>query len=102
MAQGSPFSAFEKLTEGVRVSRAGEGGYVTDMPQQGGEVRGDRRSAAGAHPVSDSYTNVRIAARELESVIANGRGLPNRELDALAKSLRELADKYRIGGGDNA
>ncbi len=72
------------------------------MPQQGGEVRGDRRSAAGAHPVSDSYTNVRIAARELESVIANGRGLPNRELDALAKSLRELADKYRIGGGDNA
>ena len=94
--------AFEKLTEGVRVSRAGDGGYVTDMPQQREEAHGDRISASGAHPVSDSYTNVRIAARELESVIANGRGLPNRELDALAKSLRELADKYRIGGGDNA
>ena len=78
---------YEKVTEGVRIHRKGEGGYVDDMPESG-----KKRQA------SSSYTQVRIAEKELSKVIEEGTGLPNRELEELAGELRALAKKYRITG----
>ena len=60
---------YEKVTEGVRIHRKGEGGYVNDMPESGKK-------------------------RQVEE----GTGLPNRELEELAGELRALAKKYRITG----
>lgn len=80
---------YEKVTEGVRIHRKDEGGYVNDMPESG-----KKRQA------SSSYTQVRIAEKELSKVIEEGTGLPNRELEELAGELRALAKKYRITGGE--
>lgn len=89
---------FEKITEGVRLRRTSEAGYITDLPLGG--AAGHTASASGQQTgkaaVSDSYTKVQLAARQLALVIEKGRGLPNKDLDALAGALQELAKKYRV------
>lgn len=78
--------AFVKVTDGVRIEK--------QAPDEDGVVPVLQRS--GSHAVSDSYTNLRMAQRELTNVIAGSAGMTNKDLDAFSKALRELTEKYRI------
>jgi metallo-beta-lactamase family protein len=77
---------FVKVTEGVRIEK--------QTPDEDGVVQAPQRT--GSHTVSDSYTNLRMAQRELTNVIAGSAGMTNKDLDAFSKALRELTEKYRI------
>lgn len=53
-------------------------------------------TASRQRSVSDSYTKLKIAAKRLEEVLDEARGLPNKELDRFTKDLNDICRKYQI------
>ena len=51
-------------------------------------------STEAVRGASDSYTKLQIAARRLGALVERKKGLPNKELDLLAKEINNLCRKY--------
>ena len=51
--------------------------------------------AAAARSVSDTFTALRLAGRQLQNLIEASEGLPNKEKERFTKELKALVDKYR-------
>lgn len=83
---------FDSITEGIPLRKT-EMAAGEDYATKGGKTKSVGYTGM---VVTNSYTKVRSALKELGSMVEQGSGLPNKELDALAKAMNELVSKYQV------